>query len=195
MPSDMPPRPASPIPLRPSRPSEARKAHEARARRPALTAQYARDLRNPRVRATLCYALPLAPALLMLARERRNRFVRLHAAQALVFYAGVGLAQTLPFALVVVLGNEAAGSWAELPAILLLWGAMIALVLGALTLWLRLLADAWRGRLRRRPAISALATQLERLAADLTRAASTAGRALRNTAGRSATPPAPGQRD
>ena len=172
------PRPlANPIPPRPSHPSEAR------------------DLRDPRVRAALCYALPLAPALYLLARERRIRFVRLHAAQALVFFVGVGLAQTLLFALVVVLGNETVGSWAELPAILLLWGAMIALALGALTLWLRLLTDSWRGRLRRRPVLSALATRLERLAAGLTRAASTAGRAGRNTAGRSATPPAPGQRD
>ena len=191
----MPRRPANPTPPRPSRPSEARQAHEARARRSALTAQIARDLRDPRVRAALCYALPLVPALYLLARERRTRFVRLHAAQALVFFAGVGLAQTLLFALVVVLGNEAAGSWAELPVIVLLWGAMIALVLGAFTLWLRLLADAWRGRLRRRFVISGLATRLERLAAHLTRAASTAGRPRRNTASGSATPRAPDQRD
>jgi uncharacterized membrane protein len=105
----------------------------------------------------------------MLARERRNRFVRLHAAQALVFFACVGLAQTLLFALVVLLGNAAAGSLAELPISLLLWGVLIALGIGAFVLWLRLLADAWGGRLRRRPVLSPLATQLERLSGSLTR--------------------------
>jgi uncharacterized membrane protein len=111
--------------------------------------------------------LPLAPALYLLAHERRNRFVRLHAAQALVFFAGLGIAQTLLFVVVVVLGNVTADSRAELPVSLALWSALIAFGLGALTLWLRLLAESWRGFLRRRPILSPLATRLEALSSRL----------------------------
>lgn len=189
MPNDTPRPRASLSRLRRSRPSEARQAHAAPS---------PRALRDPRARATLTYALPLAPALYLLARERRARFVRLHAAQALIFFAGIGLAQALLFALAVVLGNVAAGSWAELPVGLLLWGALLALGAGAFMLWLRLLAEAWNGRLRRRRVLSPLATRLERLAASFTRAVSSAGEASRNIphdACADAAPRSPGQED
>ncbi|HEU0025945.1 MAG TPA: hypothetical protein VFQ25_02420 [Ktedonobacterales bacterium] len=192
MPSDTPRPRASHTRPRPSRPSEPRLAGSHGQPRGALTP----TTLDPRGSATLGYALPLVPALYLLARERRNRFVRLHAAQALVFFACVALAQTLLFALVIFFGNVAVGTTAELPVSLALWGALIALGVGALVLWLRLLADAWHGRLRRRPILSPLASELERLTADLARAASNARRARRNSPHSSdvdATPTTPSQ--
>ena len=186
MPNDTPRHRVSPIPPHPSRRSE---AHHLGQTHPAPPP---RDLRDPRARATLCYALPLAPALYLLARERGNRFIRMHAAQALIFFVGVGFMQALLFALVVILGNATAGSRAELPVSLALWGALIALGLAALTLWLRLLADAGRGRLRWRPILTPLAAWLEPLFANRAPPASNAGRARRNTAGGSAAPTEPG---
>jgi uncharacterized membrane protein len=192
MPSDTPHPHASHTRPRPSRPSEPRPSgltgpRGSHVRRRATTIPL-----DPRASATLCYALPLLPALYLLARERRNRFVRLHAAQALVFFACVALAQTLLFALVVFVGNIAAGTVAELPVSLAFWGALIALGFGALVLWLRLLADAWQGRLRRRPILSPVASELERLMADLARATSRTQRARRNDSDGNVAPTAPG---
>jgi uncharacterized membrane protein len=191
MPSDTPRPHASHTRPRPSRPSEPRPSSLAGLRDPLDRPRATTIPLDPRVSATLGYALPLVPALYLLARERRNRFVRLHAAQALVFFACVALAQTLLFALVIFFGNLAAGTAAELPISLAFWGALIILGFGALVLWLRLLADAWHGRLRRRPILSPVASELERLTADLARATSSARRPRRNDSHRNAAPTIP----
>ena len=138
--------------------------------------------RDPRTRAALCYALPLAPGVYMLWRERQNRFVRLHAAQAVVFFAALALAQTLLFVAVIALGGLAQDGWAPVALGLLFWAAFIALGLGGFVLWLRLLNDCAHGRLRRRPLLSPLATRLEVTTLQFSRSASTAYHARRNDA-------------
>ena len=121
---------------------------------PALTP------RDPRTRAALAYLAPLLPGLYLLWRERGNRFVRLHAAQAVVFFGAVALAQIILFVALVALGNWAPGAW--LTALgLLFWAAYIALGLGSLILWLRMLNDCAHGRLQRRPLLAPLTTRLE----------------------------------
>ncbi|MGH2484451.1 MAG: hypothetical protein ACRDHE_00415, partial [Ktedonobacterales bacterium] len=124
-----------------------------------------RTRRNPRVLAAFAYALPLAPALLMLARERRNSFVRLHALQALVFYVLVALAQSALYALLVVTGNYSH----SLPLAVALFCVFFALFGGlgllALRTWLRLLRDALAGRRSGFALISGPADRLARLVA------------------------------
>ena len=129
--------------------------------------------------AAFAYALPIVPALLMLARERRNRFVRLHALQALVFYVLVALAQSALYALAVVTGNLSH----SLPLAVALFCAFVALYAGlgllALRTWLRLLRDALAGRRSWFSLISWLAARLDRLFARGDRA-SARGRAGKN---------------
>lgn len=119
----------------------------------------------------------------MLWRERRNRFVRLHAAQSVVFFSAVALAQIGLFAALASLGNIVVDGWAPVALGLFFWVAFIALGLGSLTLWLRLLNDCAHARLRRRPLLSPLATWLEATSLRFTRSASAAYHTRRNRAG------------
>lgn len=137
-------------------------------------------LRDPRLRAALAYALPLAPALYLLWRERDNRFVRLHAAQALTFFTLVAVAQVVLFALVVMVGNLLPGGWLAAVVGLLFWAAFIALGVGGFTLWLRLLNDCAQGRVRRRRLLTPLAKRIESSTLLFTRSASAAYHAGRN---------------
>lgn len=136
--------------------------------------------RDPRTRAALCYAIPIVPALYMLWRERRGAFIRLHAAQSVVFFCGLALTQTLLFVALVALGNWApAGGW--LTALgLLFWALFAALGLGGFALWLRLLNDCAHGRLRRRPLLTPLAARLHVTTLHFARAASAAYHQRRN---------------
>ena len=113
---------------------------------PAAEQSFARlTRRDPRTRAALCYVFPLAPALYLLWRERRDVFIRLHAAQSVVFFGGLAVAQTLLFVALVALGNWApAGGWLSALG-LLFWALFLALGLGGFALWLRLLKTARMG--------------------------------------------------
>ncbi len=141
---------------------------------PALTPH------DPRTRAALCYLFPLLPSLVTLWRERRNRFVRMHAAQAVVFFSAVALAQVILFAALAPLGNWIVDGWAPVALGLLFWAAFIALGLGSLTLWLRLLNDCAHARLRSRPLLTPLAVRLEVTTLQFTRSASAAYHTRRN---------------
>jgi uncharacterized membrane protein len=118
---------------------------------------------NPRVLAALAYALPLVPALLLLARERRNRFVRIHAAQALVFFCLVGLAQASVFAALVVVGGVVSNARLAIVLGLVAYGLFALIGLAGFVTWLLLLADAMAGRRRKRLVLSGLADVLERI--------------------------------
>jgi len=103
-------------------------------------------LSNPRLRALLVHALPFAPAVVMLLRERRNAFVRLHAARALAFYGLIGIAQIVLFVTLVFIGGFASGGVAFAFG-LLFYGLFGLLGVAAVVIWLRLLADAAAGTL------------------------------------------------
>jgi uncharacterized membrane protein len=118
---------------------------------------------NPRVLAALAYALPLVPALLLLARERRNRFVRIHAAQALVFFCLVGLAQASVFAALVGVGSVVSSARLAIVLGLVAYGLFALLGLAGFVTWLLLLADAMAGRRRKRLVLSGLADVLDRI--------------------------------
>lgn len=122
---------------------------------------------NPRVIATLCYAIPFVVSVVALIRERRNRFVRFHAAQSIIFFVAIFMIQLILFAALIVVGNSVGtGAWSVVLGILFI-GGFLALGIGALLFWLRLLADCWAGRATAFPVIGALAHRMERL---LTRA-------------------------
>jgi uncharacterized membrane protein len=175
MPSDMPLHPESRTRPRPSMISREPMALEQSF--PALVSG------DTRTRAALSYAFPLLPGLYLLWRERRNRFVRLHAAQAVVFFGAVALAQIVLYVALVALGGWApSGSWALIALGLLFWALYIALGLGGFTLWLRLLNDCAHGRLRRRPMLAPLSTRLEVVTLQFAQSASTAYHTRRNGA-------------
>lgn len=121
--------------------------------------------RNPRVLAAFAYALPIVPAALMLAREGRNRFVRLHALQAFVFYALVALAQIIVYVALVNAGNLSH----SLPLAVGLFAVFLALFvivgLCAISLWLRLMRDAMDGRRSRFAVITRCADGLDQFLA------------------------------
>jgi uncharacterized membrane protein len=118
---------------------------------------------NPRVLAALAYALPLVPALLLLVRERRNRFVRIHAAQAVVFFCLVGLAQAGVFAALVVVGSVVSNARLAIALGLVAYGLFALIGLYGLATWLLLLSDAMAGRRRKRLLLSGLADGLDRV--------------------------------
>ncbi len=175
MPSDMPLPRENPTLHRPSR----TEAPVSPAPEQSFTALTPHD---PRTRAALAYLFPLLPGLYLLWRERGNRFVRLHAAQAVVFFSAVALAQTILFIALVALGNWAPGGWWLTALGLFFWAAYIALGLGSLMLWLRLLNDCIRGRLRRRPLLAPLTTRLEVATLQFALSASAAYHARQNGA-------------
>ncbi len=149
---------------------------------------------DPRTRAALCYALPLLPGLYMLWRERRNRFVRLHAAQSVIFFSAVALAQVILFIALVALGNRAPGGWALTALGLFFWAAFLALGLGSVILWLRMLNECVHGRLRRRALLTPTTTRLEAVTLQFAHSASVAYHTRRNGAQKAThAPPAPSE--
>lgn len=118
---------------------------------------------NPRVIAALCYAVPYVVSIAVLLRERRNRFVRFHAAQALIFFVTIPLIQLILFIALIILGNTvSAGSWLVALGVIFI-GAFLALGIGALLFWLWMLADCWAGQATRFPIIGRLAEWLEQV--------------------------------
>lgn len=120
--------------------------------------------------AAFAYALPIIPAALMLARHRSHRFVRIHAIQALVFYALVALGQSILFVLVVKTGNISHSLSLALGLFVAFLVAFVVLGLWAMAIWLRLIRDALRGRRSRFIAISRLADWIDRLSSRWARA-------------------------
>ncbi|HEY7848520.1 MAG TPA: hypothetical protein VIC27_00580 [Ktedonobacterales bacterium] len=125
------------------------------------TVMTARPAGNPRFRALLCYAVPFAPSLVLLLRERRNAFVRLHAARALAFYGGIVVAQIVLFVALVLIGGFAADGFAAFAFGLLFYGLFGLLGIAAVGIWLRLLADAAAGTLTPVPWLTAAAWRIE----------------------------------
>lgn len=125
--------------------------------------------RRTRLRAGLAYAIPFVPAFLLLARERRHRWVRFHAAQSLLFFTLLVLVQIALFAALVLLG----GAVDSLPvtAVAGLAFYVLYLVVGILGLvfWLRLIADAMSGRSTRFRFLSGPAMHIEEALARLQR--------------------------
>lgn len=118
--------------------------------------------RNPRLLGALAYAMPLLPALVLLLRERHNRFVRAHAMLALVFFAALALAQSALFALLIVAGGlttslRTASALAVVFA--LTWLALAALSFIA---WTHLVAAALAGHIASLPLLTPLARRLLR---------------------------------
>lgn len=118
-------------------------------------------LSNPRLRALSVYALPFAPAVVVLLRERRNAFVRLHAARALAFYGFIGIAQIVLFVALVLIGGFASDSVAAFAFGLLFYGLFGLLGVAAVVFWLRLLADAAAGTLTSVPLLTSAAWRIE----------------------------------
>ena len=119
------------------------------------------------MRAALAYAVPFAPALWLLSRERRARFVRMHAAQSLVFFSLLVLGQVALFIALVSLGAAFTDLNVSLVLSLLFLLLFCLLGVGGFCLWLLLLADAMSGRFRPYPCLSRLATLVERGASRL----------------------------
>jgi uncharacterized membrane protein len=99
----------------------------------------------------------------VLLRERRNRFVRFHAAQSIIFFVTIPAIQLILFVVLIVVGNTVdTGPWSVVLGVLFI-GGFLALGVGAFLFWLRLLADCWAGRATAFPVIGALAHRMERL--------------------------------
>ena len=117
--------------------------------------------RSPRVLAALCYAVPFVAAIVMLLRERRNRFIRVHAAQSIIFFAIILFAQTLLFIALIAIG----GSISALPATalvgLLFYMVFALIAVFGFIIWLRLIADAMAGRHTRFPVLGSASLWLE----------------------------------
>lgn len=116
---------------------------------------------NPRFRALFCYALPFVPALALLLSDRRNAFVRLHAARALAFFGAIVVAQIVLFVALVLVGGFAGDGFAAIAFGLLFYGLFGVLGLAAVSVWLRLLADAAAGKLTPVPLLTAVAWRIE----------------------------------
>lgn len=129
-------------------------AHGAHPTRPL-------SVRNPRVRAASAYALPFLPALWLLLRERRNRFVRLHAARALTFFGSLALVQILLFAALVVVGGIVTGLTAAAVLGVLFYSVYIACAACGFVLWLLLMRDALAGRATSYPVLGGSSRWLE----------------------------------
>src|SRR5262249_38270501 len=135
----------SATPLPPSSPGPERPSAERQDARISGAARGGRSRRNPRIQAALCYALPVLPAAYVLLHERRNGFVRFHAARALVLLGGILLIQALLFVVVVILGNTVSGTELAVVIGVLALAAYLALALCGVILWLRLIAEALAG--------------------------------------------------
>ncbi|HEX8032656.1 MAG TPA: hypothetical protein VF510_02360 [Ktedonobacterales bacterium] len=155
-----PPARTPPAPLSP--PSHQTNAVESAAQQRRQTQVTRRRQRAPNVRAALAYAIPFAPAIWLLAHERRARFIRLHAAQSLAFFGLLALGQVALYVALINLGQAITDSTASLALGLLFLLLFGFLGVGGFCLWLRLLTDAMTGKLRRYPFLSRLAALIER---------------------------------
>jgi len=118
------------------------------------------------VRAAVCYVVPLLPALGLLLRERSDRFLRLHAARALVYFGLLAMAQLALYAILVLLGGVAPPDGPMAMVLGLVFYVLFAtLGLGSFLLWLALLRDAMAERFSRFPLLSGAAEGIERLVA------------------------------
>ena len=165
MPSDSPPHPSSSGREQP--PAEA--GIGARETDTVSAPGVQRGRRNPRVIAALCYAVPYVVALWVLLRERRNRFVRFHAAQSLIFFITIPLIQLVLFVALIVVGNLVSVGALAFVLGLFFIGAFVAVGVCALLLWLRMLADCWAGQATVFPILGPLAHRLERLLTEVRR--------------------------
>lgn len=117
--------------------------------------------RNPRLRAVSAYALPFLPALWLLVRERRNRFVRVHAARSLTFFGCLALAQIAFFAALVLIGGVISGvTTTELLGIAF-YAVYVLIVALGFVFWLLLMRDALAGRASSYPLLGGWSRWLE----------------------------------
>jgi uncharacterized membrane protein len=120
---------------------------------------------SPRAKAALCYTVPLVPSLYLLVHEARDRFVRLHAAQSLVFHALVGAAQLVLFGAVIFLGGVIQSMTGALIAAAVLFALFaVQLIVVAIT-WAHLVADCIRGRVALLPLVGEWVLWVEALTA------------------------------
>ncbi len=119
---------------------------------------------HPRVRAALCYAVPVVPGWWLLTHERRNPFVRFHAAQSLVFFALVAVGQLALYLLVLLAGGFIADNHQAIVAAGVVVVLYLAFAVTVAVVWLHLLADCIRGAARPLPLAGRLAARLERFA-------------------------------
>ena len=115
--------------------------------------------------AALCYTVPLVPAAYLLMHATRDRFVRLHAAQSLVFHALVGVAQMVLFVAVIFLGGAIQSMVGALIAASVLFALFAALVIVVAITWAHLVADCIRGRVALLPLVGEWALWVEALTA------------------------------
>lgn len=111
--------------------------------------------------AALCYLFPFIPGIVVLFRDRQRRYVRFHAAQSVVYFALIALAQVALYVAFIAVGtaiDDAPAATAWLIVFLLGFGA-IGVV--ALLTWLRLIAEAYGGRGRPLPLLTSWAFTLE----------------------------------
>jgi uncharacterized membrane protein len=101
----------------------------------------------------------------LLAHETRDRFVRLHAAQSLVFHALVGAAQMVLFVAVIVLGGVIQSMTGALAAAAVLFALFAALLIVVAITWAHLVADCIRGRMALLPLVGRWALWVEALTA------------------------------
>jgi uncharacterized membrane protein len=146
----------------PTRPAVA--VGRTRAPTATMTAHYS-PRRNPRVQAALCYAVPFVPAAVVLFRERSNRFVRLHAAQAVAFFALLALAQVAIFSALLAAGGFVTDLALAALLGIVFYGLLAIVGLLGLILWLDFFHDTLGGRFRPYPALTPLARRIEHVVA------------------------------
>ena len=120
---------------------------------------------SPRAKAALCYTVPLVPAAYLLVHEPRDRFVRVHAAQSLVFHGLIGAAQMVLFGAVIFLGGVIQSMAGALIAAAVLFALFAALVIVVAITWAHLVADCIRGRVALLPLVGEWALWVEALTA------------------------------
>jgi uncharacterized membrane protein len=165
--------PSQPGRSQPASPSSTRADQQARrtpplAQPPSPSSPHARPRvrqRNPRVLAALCYAVPIVPGWVLLARERRNAFVRFHAAQSLVFFLVVAVGQLGIYAALVLAGGRITNDRTATIAAAIIAGLYLIFAAVTTFLWLRMVADCMRGAARPLPLAGGLGIRLERLSA------------------------------
>jgi uncharacterized membrane protein len=118
--------------------------------------------RNPRLLGGLAYAIPFLPAIVLLIRQRDNRFVRAHAAQSLVFFASLGLGQMVLFGVLLLAGGLMTGLSIAIALAVALFVAWMALAAVGFFTWTRLIGAALAGRVAVVPGVTPLAQFLLR---------------------------------
>lgn len=101
--------------------------------------------RNPRVSAAFAYAIPFLPAFWLLLCERRNRFVRLHAARSLAFFGGLALAQVAFFAALIAVGGAVTGLNVAAVLGVIFYALYLLIAVLGFVFWLLLMRDALAG--------------------------------------------------